>query len=338
MESTLDRRGQLISLFAGGVAGTVGSVITNPIEVRFPSLQPLECERYCPLRAFTTWGANDMLEKLHHNVYNHSLAQVVKTQLQSSRVGRRELSGAAVNPFKIAREVFAEERIPGFFRGLSPTLVGIIPARASYFWAYATSKAFLQPRIGDGAPTHILAALAAGVTGNTITAPIWMVKTRLQLLADSGAGQVAYKSYRDAIRLILSEEGIGGFYKGLSASYWGCSEGCIQFVVYERLKKRLEARHDDISARRAAYFGAAAFSKLVATVTTYPHEVVRTRLREQAVNGVFKYTGMWQALRLIAKEEGRHGLYAGMGTHVARVVPNTAIMFLTFEVSGWTSR
>lgn len=41
---------------------------------------------------------------------------------------------------------------------------------------------------------------------------------------------------------------------------------------------------------------------------------------------------MWQSLQLIAKEEGRRGLYAGMGTHIARVVPNTAIMFLSFEL------
>jgi len=38
------------------------------------------------------------------------------------------------------------------------------------------------------------------------------------------------------------EEGLKGFWKGLSASYWGCSEGCIQFVVYEKLKKQLIER------------------------------------------------------------------------------------------------
>ena len=39
--------------------------------------------------------------------------------------------------------------------------------------------------------------------------------------------------------LMHREEGFRGFWKGLSASYWGCSEGCIQFVVYEKLKKSL---------------------------------------------------------------------------------------------------
>lgn len=181
-----------------------------------------------------------------------------------------------------------------------------------------------------------------GVTGNTITNPIWMVKTRMQLMADGAVGQMAYTSYRNAITRIYREEGLKGFWKGLSASYWGCSEGCIQFVVYEKLKKQLLVRNND--KRRAEgleakedlpptfTLAAAAFSKFVATTTTYPHEVVRTRLREQARNGAFKYRSMWQSLRLIAKEEGRRGLYAGMGTHVARVVPNTAIMFLSFEL------
>ncbi|CAM9198311.1 unnamed protein product, partial [Hapterophycus canaliculatus] len=59
----------------------------------------------------------------------------------------------------------------------------------------------------------------------------------------------------------------------------------------------------------------------------------------QARNGVYKYTGMWQSLVLVAKEEGRRGLYAGMGTHVARVVPNMAIMMLSYElISDWMRR
>ncbi|CAN0486942.1 unnamed protein product, partial [Hapterophycus canaliculatus] len=31
---------------------------------------------------------------------------------------------------------------PGFFRGLLPGLVGIIPARSTYFFAYSRSKEF----------------------------------------------------------------------------------------------------------------------------------------------------------------------------------------------------
>lgn len=60
---------------------------------------------------------------------------------------------------------------------------------------------------------------------------------REQLLADTATGQVAYGGYREAIRAIFRDEGARGFYKGMSASYWGCSEGCLYFVLYERIKR-----------------------------------------------------------------------------------------------------
>ncbi|KAG6862649.1 hypothetical protein C0995_008860, partial [Termitomyces sp. Mi166 len=34
----------------------------------------------------------------------------------------------------------------------------------------------------------------------------------------------------------MKNEGIKGFYKGLSASYLGVTEGTIRWVLYERLK------------------------------------------------------------------------------------------------------
>ncbi|KAG5184479.1 mitochondrial carrier domain-containing protein [Tribonema minus] len=292
-------RNQLYSLIAGGLAGSISSTLTCPIEV-------------------------------------------VKMQLQSS-------NGGSANPMVIAKDIARLEGVKGFFRGLSPTLLGIFPSRATYFWAYESTKRVLTPRLGDGTLTHIGAGFAAGMVSNTITNPIWMVKTRMQLLANAAKGQVAYTGYRHAVKSILKEEGVRGFYKGLSASYWGCSEGCIQFVAYEKLKRHLEARHAEHCRANGLpvtdrlppyqYFLGAAACKFLATVTTYPHEVVRTRLREQAKNGVFRYTGMWQSIMLIGKEEGRKGLYAGMGTHVARVVPNTAIMFLSYElINTWLDK
>jgi hypothetical protein len=115
----------------------------------------------------------------------------------------------------------------------------------------------------------------------------------------------------------MKEEGIGGFYRGLTASYWGCTEGAVQFVLYERIKSRLlnslnEQRLKDglpptEDLPKATYFFSAAFAKGVASILTYPHEVARTRLREQARSGVFKYNGMWNTIGIIAREEGRSG-------------------------------
>jgi solute carrier family 25, member 33/36 len=116
----------------------------------------------------------------------------------------------------------------------------------------------------------------------------------------------------------------------------------LQFILYEQFKTKLLQRQNKNRVEKglspiqelpkATYFWAAAASKAVAAVATYPHEVARTRMREQARGGIFKYKGMWQTLQIMAQEEGMVSLYSGMGMHLIKVVPNSALMFLTYEV------
>ena len=80
---------------------------------------------------------------------------------------------------------------------------------------------------------------------------------------------------------------------------------------------------------KEAFFTSAA-AKLVAAVLTYPHEVLRTRMREQR-SAVPKYETLLQSFRLIAREEGLRGLYGGLGVHMVRTVPNAAILLMVVE-------
>ncbi|KAI9216148.1 mitochondrial carrier domain-containing protein [Blastocladiella britannica] len=77
----------------------------------------------------------------------------------------------------------------------------------------------------------------------------------------------------------------------------------------------------------------AASAKLAAATLTYPHEVVRTRMRESpsTTTGAYKYRSLVQTFNTIVREEGVRALYGGMGVHLLRVVPNSAIMFLCYE-------
>jgi len=293
------RQMEMFNLFSGGAAGTVASTITNPLEV-------------------------------------------IKTQLQSSN--KMALTSNSNNKvIAVGEAILKADGVAGLWRGLPATLVGIIPSRSVYFYAYQRSKKALSPYLPEGSPLNaMIAGFMAGVSGNTITNPIWMVRTRMQLLADAASGQKAYSSYLDAIKTIFREEGIKGFYKGVAASYWGCTEGAVQFLMYEQFKRRLLKKTNDRRAKEGlkpvdhlpevTLFFSAAFSKMVASILTYPHEVARTRMREQAKMGVFRYTGMWQTLSVIAKEEGKASMYAGMGVHLLKVVPNSALMFLTYEM------
>ena len=72
-------------------------------------------------------------------------------------------------------------------------------------------------------------------------------------------------------------QGIRGFWKGLTASWWGISETIIHFVIYEFLKKSLadyqqkKKGSDKTMMDFAGFMVCGATSKTCATCVAYPH-------------------------------------------------------------------
>lgn len=294
-----------VHFIAGGVGGLVGAVCTSPLDVVKTRLQ-------------STFYQQGIEKGIKHSgsIWTHFI-ETTKLLIQIKQV----------------------EGIQGYFKGLGPNLVGVIPARAINFYTYGNGKK-IYTELNHGRETpivHLASAATAGVVTSTATNPIWVIKTRLQLQGK----QRMYNSSFDCAKHIFKQEGIKGFYKGMSASYLGVAEGTIQWVIYENLKKRWAHTPAQMEDKRTVggksaqawvgNLGAAAVAKLVAACIAYPHEVIRTRLREPAKNGVVKYTGLLQCLKLVIKEEGVISLYGGMSAHLMRVVPNAAIMFFCYE-------
>lgn len=99
---------------------------------------------------------------------------------------------------------------------------------------------------------------------------------------------------------------------------------------------------------------------MIASVATYPHEVLRTRLQIQkqalartapststasaatsatsiaastARVRIKPYKGIGSTFRKILREEGYRGFYSGMGVNLLRTVPASALTILTYVVS-----
>jgi solute carrier family 25 protein 33/36 len=127
--------------WAGGTGGMVGALVTGPLEM-------------------------------------------IKTRLQAER-NKSELKGQqrmfGTRMLFALKHVYATSGITGLWRGIGPHLAGTIPARAIHFGTYNEGKKRLQ-RLGlEGPPQHLLAAAVAGLCSVTITSPLWVVKTRMQL-------------------------------------------------------------------------------------------------------------------------------------------------------------
>jgi len=186
----------------------------------------------------------------------------------------------------ISRDIYRDESPRALFKGLGATLVGVIPARSINFFTYGNGKQIIAQKFNNGVENsyvHLGAAASAGIVTGTITNPIWVVKTRLQLTADhakvmQSTPNKSLVSSLDVIRQIAREEGIRGFYKGLSASYLGVTEGTIQWVLYEKLKQlNTESQGKGGFREWAGMLGSAGTAKCVASLITYPHEVHSNR-------------------------------------------------------------
>jgi solute carrier family 25 protein 33/36 len=222
----------------------------------------------------------------------------------------------------------------------------VVPATAIKFYVYGNCKRIGAQLLGTGEDStlvHAQAAICAGIATATATNPIWLVKTRLQLdKAQTTTGTRRYKNSLDCVRQVLRQEGISGLYKGLSASYLGSLETALHLVLYERIKTILHTSLGSPDGKDTATqkeitswlstTGAAGSAKFAAALIAYPHEVIRTRLRQAPMeNGVPKYTGLAQCFRLIAKEEGMAGLYGGLMPHMVRSIPSAIITLGVYE-------
>ncbi|KAL1557270.1 Adenine nucleotide transporter bt1, chloroplastic/mitochondrial [Salvia divinorum] len=141
-----------------------------------------------------------------------------------------------------------QEGGPGeLYRGLAPSLIGVIPYAATNYCAYDTlrkayRKIFKEEKIGN--IETLLIGSAAGAISSTATFPLEVARKQMQVGAVSG--RQVYKNVLHALACIIERDGIGGLYKGLGPSCLKLVPAAgISFMCYEACKKILVEREED---------------------------------------------------------------------------------------------
>ncbi|KAI1438518.1 mitochondrial folate carrier protein [Xylaria sp. CBS 124048] len=273
---------------------------------------------------------------------------IVKTRMQIHR--SNATSSQNLTTFSVFRGLTRTSHpVAALYRGLTPNLLGNASSWASFFFFKArTEHAILAVKGRSAALTpqdYFVSSAVAGVFTQVLTNPVWVLKTRM-LSSDRGAAG-AYQGVWAGAAQLLRTEGWRGFYRGLGISLFGVSHGAVQFAVYDPLKQiyarqrhrrkgtgKTESPGDDRGTQpmmtNEATLVISSVSKLVAGVTTYPYQVIRSRLQNydaeerfgKGIRGVVKRT--W-------REEGWRGFYRGVIPSMIRVMPATWVTFLVYE-------
>ncbi|KAF8709240.1 Mitochondrial carrier, partial [Rhizoctonia solani] len=251
-------------------------------------------------------------------------------------------------------KIKAEHGVRGLYRGVGTNVVGNAASWGAYFWLYAAikSKVFNSPDPRTPAPplTNLIASAEASVITALLTNPIWVVKVRVFTTQPGQPG--AYRGLWDGLSSIYKHEGWRGLYRGTSLALLSVSNGAIQFVAYEELKrlcferKRSKLRNsgldskpgDDRLVRMLTYFGR--------------REIDCNDINLSAPGCSISYAGMdtffliVKVLSIIAACQKNHAtmhLYPTIPLSISRtwrdeVLPNTCVTFVVYENLAWLMR
>jgi solute carrier family 25 iron transporter 28/37 len=182
----------------------------------------------------------------------------------------------------------------------------------------------------EGAPfTASLAAGAlAGIAEHTITFPLDMIKTRLQVLSVDPAA-VRYTGPTDAFRKILTQEGAARLWRGVVSIAAGAGPAhAVYFAVYEHSKHTLGIGGPGEGAKAAWKCSVAgALATSCADAVMNPFDVVKQRMQVQHS----PYTGILDCFSTIYKEEGWRVFYRSYPATLLLNIPFHMIQFPIYE-------
>ncbi|KAL5547890.1 hypothetical protein UlMin_003121 [Ulmus minor] len=165
--------------------------------------------------------------------------ELLKTRLTVQR-------GVYKNILHAFSKIVREEGAAELYRGLVPSLIGVMPYAAANYFAYDTlrkayKKSFNEEEIGNIATLFI--GSASAVISSSATYPLEVARKQMQAGAFNGR---QYKNLLDAIVSILEREGLNGLYRGLGPSCMKLVPAAgISFMCYEACKKVLMEKNEE---------------------------------------------------------------------------------------------
>lgn len=145
-----------------------------------------------------------------------------------------------------------EGQFKALYRGVTPTLLGMIPYAGTAFYTYETTKAALlvrgPPELSKPVPNkpdermliipaNLFVGGVAGAIAQTIVYPLDVVRRIMQLghmIPDSS------NYILQNLMMVYREQGVKGLYRGLSINYIrAIPSAAISFTVFEKMKEFL---------------------------------------------------------------------------------------------------
>ncbi|XP_030839812.1 peroxisomal membrane protein PMP34 [Strongylocentrotus purpuratus] len=258
-----------------------------------------------------------------------------------SRLQIDENRTAKHTPYVVA-EIVQDEGVASLYRGWYPVISSLWCSNFVYFYTFNGLKVALGDIMkSKKAVRDLLIGISAGVVNVLATTPMWVVNTRLKMQGVQfktkhfrESKHPKYSGIMDAFEKIIDQEGVQALWSGTISSLMLVINPAIHFAVYEALKRYHSRIFDRKEPSVLQFFLIGALAKTMATLCTYPLQVVQSKLRygkEKETHKGSMIRNIGAVLTHIIATQGKWGLYKGLEAKLLQTVLTAALMFLCYE-------
>jgi solute carrier family 25 (mitochondrial phosphate transporter), member 23/24/25/41 len=153
--------------------------------------------------------------------------------------------GAYDNVAHAFMKILCEEGLSELYRGLTPSLIGVVPYAACNFYAYETLKRLYRRGDDVGSVATLFIGSLAGAITSSATFPLEVARKQMQV--GTVSGREVYRNGLHTIYRIVRKEGIDGLYRGLGPRCIKLMPAAgISFMCYEACKRILVEGEEEV--------------------------------------------------------------------------------------------
>ncbi|XP_041132696.1 mitochondrial basic amino acids transporter [Polyodon spathula] len=248
----------------------------------------------------------------------------VKVRLQVQNVDKPLYRGT----FHCFQSIVRQESVLGLYKGIGSPMMGLTFINAIVFGVQGN----VMRQLGQDSPlNHFLAGSAAGTIQCIICCPMELAKTRMQM---QGTGEYKskrkhYKNSLDCLVRIYRKEGVRGINRGMLTTLARETPAFgFYFLTYDCLTRSLGCEPDDPYIIPKLLF-AGGMSGTASWLSTYPVDVIKSRLQADGVGGVPQYNGILDCVQQSYRKEGWRVFTRGLTSTLLRAFPVNAATFAT---------
>lgn len=248
-------------------------------------------------------------------------------EFAKTRVQLRNEGNALIrprNPFLVVAQVFRNEGPKALYKGCSSLIVGSVAKDGVRFLSFDLIKdAFKDPETGTLSPLrNMLAGMSAGVVASVFAVtPTERIKTAL---IDDARSAKRFSSTTHAVRIIYSETGFLGLYRGfVGTTLKQAGATAFRMGTYNILKDYENS--NQIAQSTATNFANGALAGIITTYATQPFDTLKTR--SQSAKGASTV----EAFRSVWADDGVRGFWRGTTMRLGRTVFSGGILFTVYE-------